>query len=105
MTTNRLSMCEQALKQIEEYDHRFPGEPALISVAHQLQYIMRAERGEGADRSRLSELTMGRLAVYELSNIISDDLSKLLCTIADDVRREVRRVARHETKEPFKPED
>jgi hypothetical protein len=94
MVSSRLEMCENALRQIEESDLRFPGEPALASVATQLRYLIHLEHGEEADRSRLKELTLGRFAVYELSNIISDDLSKLLCDISDGVRRQLRREAR-----------
>ena len=94
MTSGRLEMCENALKQIEEMDRRLPGEPALGSVANQLRYLIRLERGEETDRSKLTTLTMGRYAVYELSGIISDDLSKLLCYIAGEVRRVSKRGAR-----------
>ena len=91
---SRLEMCENALAQIEDYDRRFPGEPALASVATQLRYLIGIERGQVADRSKLKELTLGRFAVYELSNIICDDLSKLLCDISDGVRRQLHREAR-----------
>lgn len=90
MAMSRLEMCEEALNQIEDYARRFPDELALTSVANQLRYLIAVERGQEADRSRLTELTLGRFAVYELSNIISDDLSKLLCGISDSVRRQIR---------------
>lgn len=83
-------MCETVLKQVEEYGTRFPNEPALASVAAQLRYLIQFERGEVADISRLKELILGRYAVYELGNIISDDLSKRLCAISDGARRRLR---------------
>lgn len=94
MAGDRLEMYRTALGQVEEYDLRFPGEPALASVASQLRYLISLEQGEQTDRSRLKELTLGRLAVYELSNIISDDLSKLLCDISGGVKRLLQREAR-----------
>ena len=91
MKTGLIEKCTAALTQIQKYYEQFPGEPALASVTNQLQYIIRLERGEETDRARLTQLTLGHHAVYALSNIISDDLSKLLCEISDDVRRRLRR--------------
>lgn len=87
----RTEVYESVLREIEELIGRFPGDIALASVRIQLQYLIHIERGEESDRSRLGEITLGRLAVYDLSNMISDDLSKALCSVADDVRRQLRR--------------
>jgi hypothetical protein len=87
---SRLEQCMEALRQVEEYDRQFPSDPALASVANQLRYLIQIERGEESDRSRLASLTMGRHAVYGLSGLISDDLSKLICAISNDVKRQLR---------------
>lgn len=91
MVPQLLKQCEDALKQVEVLDVSFPGDPAIASVKNQLHYLIGIELGKETDRSKLKELTLGRHAVCGLSNLISDDLSKLLCSISDSVRRQLRR--------------
>ena len=85
-----LAECERALRLMEEVSRAHGDEPAVDSVIAQLHYLISLQLGHEQDRSRRRELTLGRLAVDELSGIISDDLSKLLCSISDGVRRQLR---------------
>ena len=90
---NRGQMCQTALQEIEQFLVKFPNDPALQSTANQLSFLIEIENDRELDRSRLTEINFGRYAVYELSNLISDDLSKLLCLIDERVRVELRNIA------------
>lgn len=87
-------MLRDAWQQVRAEMLKYPDEPALLSVLRQLEYLIALADGKESDRSALSRVNLGYMAMYPLSGVISDRLSKLLCEIAEKVRRELKRMKR-----------
>lgn len=83
-----------ALNEIIELQKQVPHVTALGSAHAQLIYLIALADGTETDDSRLEEIMIGRLAVYQLAGIISFKLSELLCDIEDKVDRYLRRRGR-----------
>ena len=54
-----------ALHQCEGFLARYPGLPGLLSARNQLGYLTAILTGQETDRSRLPDITLGRLAARE----------------------------------------
>lgn len=83
-----------ALNEIVELQKQAPHVIALGSAQAQLVYLIALADGTETDDSRLEEIMIGRLAVYQLAGLISFKLSELLCNIEDKVDRYLRRRGR-----------
>jgi hypothetical protein len=95
MTNLRASDYTSILHEIEKLHGQFPDDITLASVRDPQDFLIRIQKGDETDHAKLADITLGRLAVYELSSILSDDLSKSLCSIADDLKRLLRRDRKH----------
>lgn len=71
-----------------------PGDVALVSAERQLTYLIAlADNVEDNDEA-LEQITLGYVAIYQLADILSPDMSELLCEISDRVRRFLRQQGR-----------
>ena len=87
-------MLRDAWQQVRAEMPKYPNEPALLSVLAQLEYLIALADGKESDRSALPKINIGYLAAYPLAGVIPDKLDKLLCEIAEKVRRELKRAKR-----------
>lgn len=86
-----LVMLHNALQQVSAELLKYPDEPALSSVLSQLEYLIALADGRETDRSALSRVNLGYLAAYPLAGLIPDNLDRLLCEIADKIRRDLKK--------------
>lgn len=88
------SDVQAALDGIAPLQEQYPGDTALLSANRQLVYLASLLDGIEEDDSALEEITLGYLAMYQLADVISPDLSETMCNISDRVRRYLRQQGR-----------
>lgn len=72
---------------IQNLQKEYHSDQALISAETQIVYLLALADGIEEDDSRLEEIMLGYLAMYQLTDILSHDEAELLCEIADKIRR------------------
>jgi len=88
------SDIQAALDQISDLQTAYPSDTALLSALRQLTYLLALIDGIEQDDAALEEITLGYLAMYQLSDIASADLAELMSEINDRVRRCLRQNGR-----------
>jgi hypothetical protein len=88
------SDVQAALNQISDLQVTHPADTALLSASRQLTYLLALIDGIEQDDAALEEITLGYLAMYQLSDIASADLAELMSEINDRVRRCLRQNGR-----------
>lgn len=83
-----------ALAQVSELQEKYPGDIALLSASRQLSYLLALADGVENDDGALEEITLGYVAMYQLTDIASADLAELLSEINDRVRLHLKQNGR-----------
>lgn len=90
MNETWLETLTYARKGILMLQQAHPREVCLTSALSQLDYLIALESGDEHDDSLLEKIDLGYLAMYQLIDILSHELSTTLCDIAYKVRRDLR---------------
>ncbi len=85
---------QTALDGIRSLQASYPGDVALVSAERQLTYLIAIADNVEDDDGALEQITLGYVAMYQLADILSPDMSELLCEISDRVRRFLRQQGR-----------
>ena len=89
--TETLAWAKSGLQSLQ---NQYPEAQDIHSAILQIEYLEDLDRGTQTDDSRLEEIILGHLAMYSLSDIISHDLSSVLCDISCKIERDLRRQGR-----------
>jgi hypothetical protein len=82
--SSRIQLFELAAEQCDHLLARFPDRQPLLSIRHQLDYLLAVTRGE-QDRSRLGEIVIGALAAREVEPL-SVEAAGVFYKVAAEVR-------------------
>ncbi len=80
----------EAFAGVSELQAKYPGDSALLSASQQLSYLIALADDVEKDDSALEEITLGYVVTYQLADIASADLAKLLSEINGRVRQYLR---------------
>jgi hypothetical protein len=83
-----------ALDEISSIQREYPGDTALISASCQLTYLLALIDGIEKNDAGLEDVTLGYVAMYQLSDIISPKLAEMLSEINGRIRRRLRQDGR-----------
>lgn len=81
---SRLALFEEALRETEVLQRRYPAVQTLQSIAEQLRYLISLINGSSVDRSRLREVVLGIQAAREVEPL-SQALANLLYKVDEEV--------------------
>lgn len=90
MDEDWLEKLMQARSGVLALQARYPRDVCLTSALSQLDYLIALESGDEHDDSLLEKIDVGYLAMYQLIDILSHELSTTLCDISCKVRRDLR---------------
>ena len=85
MNLKRVEMFRNAVSGCAELQDKRPGNPAVISILAQLEYLIAVETGENPDRTRLKDIIIGVLAAREIEPL-DMKLAEQLHGVAGEVR-------------------
>ena len=85
---------QSALDGIHPLQAVHVGDVALLSAERQLTYLVALVDGVEKDDGALEEITLGYLAMVQLTDVLTPELSELLCELSDRVRRYLRQLGR-----------
>jgi len=82
--SSRIQLFEMAVKQCDSLLIRFPDRQPILSIHHQLDYLLAVTRGE-QDSSRLGEIVIGALTAREVEPL-SPEAAKVFYKVAAEAR-------------------
>lgn len=82
---NKVEIFNKALVEINKYLQKYSSNIAVISIKYQLKYLVELEEGKEKDRSRLSGINLGLIAVREIEGK-DDDLAEILYEVNSIVK-------------------
>ncbi len=82
---NRIEIFDKALMELDKFIEKFPSNILVKSIRFQLKYLIELEEGKEKDRSRLSEINLGLIAVREIEGK-DDDLAEILYEVNSIVK-------------------
>ena len=85
---------QSALDGIHALQAVYPGDVALLSAERQLTYLVALADGVEKDDGALEDISLGYLAMIQLTDVLTPELSELLCELSDRVRRYLRQLGR-----------
>ena len=84
----------KALAEIEALMKQYHSDVALLSSQRQMLYLLALLDGIESDDSALENITLGYMAVYQLSDVLSPDMSELMTSISGRIRNYLRKHGR-----------
>ena len=85
---------QSALDGIHTLQALHPDDVSLLSAERQLTYLVALADGVEKDDRALGRISLGYLAMIQLTDVLTPELSELLCELGDRVRRYLRQLGR-----------
>lgn len=82
---NKIEIFNKALVELNKFIEKFPENILVKSIEYQLNYLINLEESKEKDRSRLSEINLGLIAVREIEGK-NDDLANILYEVNSIVK-------------------
>lgn len=84
--SERKKLFENALKKCKELLSQYPDNGALLSISHQIEYLISLEIGQSTDRSRLKEIIIGVLTAREIEEL-DEEAAELFYKVSGEARQ------------------
>lgn len=85
MKLNKITILDEALVKLNKFVENFSDNIFAESIKFQLKYLIDLEKGREKDRSNLSEINLGLIAVREIEGK-DDDLADILYEVNSIVK-------------------
>jgi hypothetical protein len=89
---NRTQLFQDALARCENLIGKYPGDPSLLSIVIQLNYLIELDAGARNDFDRLKDIIIGVLAVREIEPLDAS-LAEILYKVdeeAEDMKSSIQ---------------
>lgn len=84
--SERQKLFERALQKCNELLNQYPDNGALLSISHQIEYLLSLETGVNTDRSRLKEIIIGVLTAREIEPL-DEEAAELFYKVSGEAKQ------------------
>jgi Tsi6 len=83
MNIKRLNLLETGLYECLKLAVEYPNLLVLVSIKNQIEYLLKLEKNEISDRSRLKDIIIGTQTIREIM-ALDESIADLFLDIADE---------------------